>query len=337
LFLRLSIAIALAGVYALITASRQPDAALKARLVRWSTAWIVPPFILFPVFVRWYLRHVPSDLWASATGPMPTATRNARFAVFFSVATLVVALLALIRPRRLHLAHSLVVVFLALGAMGSFEFVRESIRKPYVIANYLYSNSLYTSPMPGDGGYTPDGIDQAGVLATAKWLRTHELTGTNREAAGREIFRVECQSCHTPNAYRGIKGFLAARHWDEPKIQAMLGALDLMHNGVMPPFSGTGAERAALAGFLEALHPCEGTQAHIEDGKTVFQNNCGVCHRIQSAGAVFATLRSMAAPAATQALKDLPGLFPPMPDLKLSEQERTALIRWVDSQPIPKR
>ncbi len=39
---RTAIALALAGIYALITASVQKDAALKARMVRWSALWIVP-------------------------------------------------------------------------------------------------------------------------------------------------------------------------------------------------------------------------------------------------------------------------------------------------------
>ena len=42
LFFRFAIALALAGVYALITASVQKDATLKARIVRWSALWIVP-------------------------------------------------------------------------------------------------------------------------------------------------------------------------------------------------------------------------------------------------------------------------------------------------------
>ena len=37
----------------------------------------------------------------------------------------------------MHLAFSLLVALVALGAMGSFEFVREAIRKPYVISKYL--------------------------------------------------------------------------------------------------------------------------------------------------------------------------------------------------------
>jgi hypothetical protein len=36
--------------------------------------------------------------------------------------------------------------------------------------------------------------------------------------------------------------------------------------------------------------------------------------------------------AASDSLKDLTSLFPLMPDLKLSDQQRTALVQWVNTQ-----
>ena len=62
---------------------------------------------------------------------MPTATHFALFAVILLGVTFALALLTLLRPGRMRLAFSLLVALVALGAMGSFEFVRESIRKPY--------------------------------------------------------------------------------------------------------------------------------------------------------------------------------------------------------------
>ena len=70
----------------------------------------------------------------------------------------------------MHLAFSLLVALVALGAMGSFEFVREAIRKPYVISNYLYANSLYAAKIPGDGGFSVDEVNATGILKVAKWI-----------------------------------------------------------------------------------------------------------------------------------------------------------------------
>ena len=331
LLFRTCICLALAGIYALITASVLKNAALKARIVRWGALWIVPSLLLLPVFARWYIRKVPADLWVSARGAMPVGTHFALMACILLGVTLLLALIALIKPGRLHLAFSLAVALVALGAFNSFEFVRESVRKPYIIVNYLYANSLYSAAMPGDGGFTVDKINDAGVLKTARWIDVRELTKDNQVAVGREIFRVECSSCHTPNSYRGVHQSIVLRQWDRDKIRAMLGSLYLMHNGVMPPFAGTDAERDALAAYLGSLQPPIASPSGPADGKTVFERDCGMCHQARPGHHLFADL-PRDPQAATDALKDLPGLFPVMPDLKLSEDERRALVQWVNTQ-----
>jgi mono/diheme cytochrome c family protein len=329
--LRTAIALALAGIYALITASVQKDSALKARIVRWSALWIVPSLAVMPLIGWWYIRRVPADIWANARGAMPTGSLFATLAVVFLAVTFALALLALLRPGRIHLAFSLLVAVVALGTMGSFEFVREAIRKPYVIQGYLYSNSLYAKQMPGDGGFTTDEVSNAGVLKSAKWIHIRDLTPQNQVIVGHEIFRVECQSCHTQNAYRGIKELIVSRQWNQNKIQAMLGGLEFMHNGVMPPFSGTDPERAALAAYLSSLQPIPANAVAATDGKTVFAQNCSMCHQVTAADPLFKNL-PQDPNAAADALRDLTALFPLMPDIKLSDQQRPALVQWINSQ-----
>ena len=178
----------------------------------------------------------------------------------------------------MHLAFSLLLAVVAFGAMDSFEFVRESIRKPFVIENYLYANSVYFTAMPGDGGFTVDNIGSAGVLKTAKWVENRDLTPANQVAAGREIFRVECESCHTADRYRGVHQYIVKRQWDQDKLHAMLGVLFMMHNNVMPQFAGTDAELNALSAYLGSLQPMHPPTDLHPDGKTVFEQNCSMCH-----------------------------------------------------------
>jgi mono/diheme cytochrome c family protein len=331
LALRFAICLALAGVYALITASAQKDAALKARIVRWSALWIVPSLAVIPALGWWYIREIPAQQWASAQGPMPTATHFAMAAVVLLAIVFALAIVALVRPRRVRLAFSVLVALMALGTMASFEFVREGVRKPYLIGNYLYANSIYSTAIPGDGGFDADQITQHGVLQTAKWVNIRELTAANQVAVGREIFRVECESCHTTDAYRGMKNLLIHRQWDQNEIRAMLGGLDLMHNNIMPPFAGTDGERAALADFLATLRPESSIASRKTDGYSTFERNCSMCHKDRPDDPLFAALPLDAA-AAAKALEDLPSLFPMMPDLKLSADERAALVQWVNAQ-----
>lgn len=328
---RFAISLALAGIYALITASVQRDAALKARIVRWAALWIVPSLAVLPLLGWWYIRKIPPDVWSSARGSMPTGTQYALLAAVLFCVLLVLAVLTLVRPARMHLAFGLLVALVALGAMGSFEFVREAIRKPYVISNYLYANSIYSAQIPGDAGFSADEISSAGVLQTAKWIDTRELTASNQAAVGHEIFRLECQSCHTANAYRGVRHYLALRAWDQNKIQAMLGGLEFMHNGVMPAFTGTDAERAALAVYLSTLNPVSAAAPVATDGQTIYAQNCSMCHQMNAKDKLFTNLPADAN-AASAAMKDLTSLFPLMPDLKLTDQQRVALAQWVNAE-----
>ncbi len=124
---------------------------------------------------------------------------------------------------------------------------------------------------------------------------------------------------------------MVERQWDQDKTRAMLGSLYLMHNGVMPPFAGTDAERDALAAYLGSLQPPITPSTGPADGKTIYERDCSMCHQVRADDHLFANL-PRDPQAATDALKDLPGLFPVMPDIKLSEGERRALVEWVNTQ-----
>jgi mono/diheme cytochrome c family protein/cytochrome bd-type quinol oxidase subunit 1 len=329
---RTAIALALAGIYALITASVEKDGALKAKIVRWSAWWTVPALAVLPLLGRWYIRAIPADTWLDAQGMVPTTTRFAGFAWLLLIVVFVLALVSLVRPAKMHLVFSLVVAVMAFGAMASFEFVRESVRLPYVISNYLYANSLYAAVIPGDGGFSVDELNATGVLPAAKWVSVHTISADNQVAAGHEIFLVECASCHTPNSYRGLKQLIGQRQWDHDKITAMLGGLNFMHNGAMPPFAGTDQEQRALAAYLSSIAAVStaATDAVI-DGKAVYADNCAMCHQVSARDPLFQNLDKNPK-AAADSLEDLTQLFPMMPSLKLNDAQRAAVVAWINTQ-----
>ncbi len=332
LFLRFAFSLALAGIYALLTGSLQKDADLKGTIVKWSARWIVPSFVILPLFALWYVANIPENLWASSKGLMPTATRYAGLIIIFSIVTFVLSLLTLVKPRRVPFVMSVLVFVSAFATMWAFEFIREAIRKPYIIANYMYGNSLYERPADGDGGFTIENINQAGVLNVAKWVQHREITEENKVAAGADIFRVECQSCHTPDAYRGVKSYLEKRNWDSATIYEMTGGLHWMHNSSMPPFAGTYAEREALAAYLASLYP-ETRPEPEPTGERVFERYCVSCHLPgDPEDTVVATLQQEDIETIMILLEDLTALFAEMPNLALSERERLALANWLKSK-----
>jgi mono/diheme cytochrome c family protein len=67
------------------------------------------------------------------------------------------------------------------------------------------------------------------------------------------------------------------------------------------------------------------------DGKTIFDQNCTMCHQVSAKDPLFQNLDKDPKTAA-DSLKDLTSLFPLMPDLKLGDEQRTALVAWLNAQ-----
>ena len=61
--LRTLVCVSLAGVWALVTASRidgDKEPRLKTEVIRYSVKWLIPAFFLMPIFFGWYLYLVPA-------------------------------------------------------------------------------------------------------------------------------------------------------------------------------------------------------------------------------------------------------------------------------------
>jgi mono/diheme cytochrome c family protein len=69
-------------------------------------------------------------------------------------------------------------------------------------------------------------------------------------ALGHQVFRAQCQMCHSLNGYLAIRPLVAGQ--DAEGLTAFLEALRGGRPG-MPPIVGTENEIEALAGYLAAL------------------------------------------------------------------------------------
>ena len=336
LLLRTTFAFALAGVYALITGTLQKDLELKGKIVKWSAKWIIPAFIIIPIFAWWYIGNIPDVVWESARGKMPTATQYANSILIFSALTFLFSLLTLIKPKKVPFALSVLIFLLAFGTMGSFEFIREAIRKPYIIYDYMYANSIYKDQFPGDGGMSIQNIQQKGLLPVAKWAESKEITSENQMAAGMEIFRIQCQSCHTIDGYRGIRKVLVEKKWSQTAISRRISSLENMFNAVMPPFAGTDEERETLAAYLTTLAPVAPEDVEVTDidisGEVVFEANCADCHEYAASDTMFVSMGKYDFSEVSYLITRLDSLSEEMPPFEGSDAEREALARWIPVQ-----
>jgi len=256
LFLRACVCCALAGIWALITASRidgDKHPALKTTMVQWSVKWLVPSFVATPFLLIWYLWMVPASQQALLTlgidtigsGTFSIITRIALLIIVTSATIVGVAyFLAYRNPREFNLSHAIAILLLALIATGSGEYAREMLRKPYVIGNWMYSNGVRVPYVSR--------INQEGYLAHSNWVWKDSTSSYSR---GEAIFRGECGSCHTLNGYRPLAKLLAGR--DRANISSFITMLhdykpDSPYRRYMPPMVGTKQDIDDLADFLNA-------------------------------------------------------------------------------------
>jgi cytochrome bd-type quinol oxidase subunit 1 len=243
-FLRTCVAIALAGLYALVTASLLKEEDLRANMIRYSARWLVPAFLLMPIGGLWYFLEVPSLARDLILGATPLV-------LFFTV--LSIALSGLIfafaflggqaQPARFSLISALVILGMGLAVTGTSEWVREAVRKPYIIYDYMYSNSIRVEDAAT--------VKRDGVLANSKWAAVESVSAENEQKAGEEVFKLLCSACHTKDGYNALRPLV--EDWPEGFIYEQLGQLNVL-KPIMPPFLGNDDERAALAAWLASLN-----------------------------------------------------------------------------------
>jgi mono/diheme cytochrome c family protein len=256
LLFRTPFAMVTAGLFALLLLLffTARGSGLRARAVRfvsiWTLAWT--PLWLLGALVYWHV--VPAAMRANlpvALGTLQFESWHVWLVRLIAAAVALLLLLALwgaVAPRRLPAAALLVPCVLSFWVLSYFERVREFVRKPDVIAAYMYSNAIRHADYAL--------LDEQGLLAHATYASVRDINEGNRLEAGREIFRIACTRCHTTSGNNGVLAKLARMYgwteWDASTLQTYLRS---MHNArpFMPPVPGTDAELAALADYLIAL------------------------------------------------------------------------------------
>ena len=241
LVFRTGLALMLAGVFGFVTAAFIRDDRTRQGLMRYTAWWAALPLILVLAGGWWYLQALPPAQKAMVL------TKSYELRPFYNAflylgpaVALVGILMALKMPRPLQKAVAFALLVLGFGMIGSFEYVREAARRPFLIHDYMYSNSVPRADVTK--------LNRQGYLKTAKWVENRELSEGNMMAAGRELFFHQCSACHS------ISGVLNDIKPRTAKFTVF--GLDSFLNGMgkineyMPPFMGVRAEREALAAYI---------------------------------------------------------------------------------------
>lgn len=257
LVLRTISALALAGIFAciLVNASGRYGREERTRVIHVASWYLMPLGLMAPV-AFWYFARLP----ASARGlPFGGAAAMSLFFVFGLACSALIALyafFALVRKRGyVSLETSLLLAAMAVLATASMEYVREGVRKPFVIRGYLWSNGIANQPAEFAR------LNAEGILRHAKWIAPPDrLDRADRATRGGWVFAAECVQCHTVRGLNGVAPLVAG--WERGLIRTSLDHLDHL-KGYMPPFVGTAQEKDDLADWLYRLNPVHTEEAPL--------------------------------------------------------------------------
>ena len=244
LFFRTFFSIMIAGLFGFLTASFLKDRELRTTMLRYCAKWLLVPFVLFLASSWWYRAALPPHIEEIIFQKMPQLRPAITLFMICSPLLILGGLIMAIRlPSGVSRSLATVMLFIGLMYYGAFEFLREGGRRPYIIYDYMYSNSILKKDI--------DQVAQTGVLHQAKWIEHRNVNRGNVQAAGKELFNVLCLPCHS------IGGPLNdIRQQVRMSLPEELNLIfDTMghERPYMPPFVGTEFEKQVMINFLNTV------------------------------------------------------------------------------------
>ncbi len=263
------------------TLRKPDDADLLAQVVRRMSKPLLFGIVLLMVGAVLWLINLPKSSLAVLEG---AAVLNIFLGLLFGLAgvLLVLTFFGPIRnPKSMNLGFAVSLFVFGMTTLAVAEFVREAVRKPYIVDQLVLGNQIYADEIGqgrAQGGYLESGIwterfvrkyypappsetrrlvDAYGNLVGEESYKIpfdlKALGGQERLEIGRALFMHHCNDCHAlDHGYSALgplligenKGAIAARirRLNEPVIS-------------MPPWCGTDADAEILAEFLESIRP----------------------------------------------------------------------------------
>jgi mono/diheme cytochrome c family protein len=317
LVMRTGICIMLAGLFSLLVASRLKTADVKVRTVRYNAVWgLVGLAVTLPAF-WWYWYAIPFEVTETAKEMMavPMTSIDASYWLAAGIAVFLV-LFGLLIPRSQHTVIALVTMALGLAWFGSFEWFRESVRKPYIITDYMYGNGVELAKADD---YREDG-----------YLK-HMTFRTGDDGA--DLFRRSCRSCHQLSGYQPLKPA-----YDGTDAEFIAGTIRGAHvmRGNMPEFYGTDEEIDMLAAYLDSkidhrhLGEIYGLSG-VALGKKIYDVRCGKCHVMGGYNDKSESILGLTEEDYNDLLDMAGDLAEEMPPFTGDDAEREALIEYLQS------
>lgn len=241
MFLAVTIAI---GLLTIIIRWRVKNVELRGEVYSVFGIWGAISLPMTFILGLWYLWAIPEAAYNQiiwSTGLTDTMFKTINIASF--VVLLVFLIWLVKKPKTVPWILSLLVMGISIGFIGQFEVVRESIRKPYIIYDYMYANGILASKA--------DQYNKEGFLKNATWSTVKEVTVDNQLEAGRNMYVGQCLACHTVDGWRTKRAYTTRVKgiFTEETLAAYMPSMHTVRPS-MPPVMGTQEEIQALAAYI---------------------------------------------------------------------------------------
>jgi cytochrome bd-type quinol oxidase subunit 1/mono/diheme cytochrome c family protein len=218
--------------------------------------------------LAWYL-FLPASAKAALAA---AAALNVLMVLIFAI-TIAVFIMLYLGPYRhpgwLSPGFAILLFVFGVGAFSTGEFIREAVRKPYIVYNVVMGNQLLVDEI--------EPATRRGFLETGTWTRAwvaaqypqlmrggeidetglRGLPDDDQRRIGQVIFTHQCNNCHsTQVGYSAVSHLM--RGWTPELIRSVVGHLNEA-TFFMPPWVGTPEEADVLTRYLSSIaHPRPG-------------------------------------------------------------------------------
>lgn len=255
LLMRTMLMFAIAATYAIAVATRIKNNEVRSFITKAASKWGIAGLVLGSVLLLWYLKTLPAEN-VELIKILPT--QGLKIAMISTAVLMALYFIYLnIKPFGISSIPAIIMIAVLFVGIFSVERIREMIRKPYVIAQYMYSNQIIGKDIPAKGVFAETKImNEKGILKVTPFVPAslREINEGNQTQAGRLIALLECSSCHVLNekGLRPMPQMVKRLGFGSPQeIEEYLDSLgDYKY---MPPFLGTQEEKTALAAYLHSI------------------------------------------------------------------------------------
>ncbi|MBO1927694.1 cytochrome c [Thiomicrorhabdus sp. 6S2-11] len=230
------------------------DPAFKKEMAR-KLGWLgIISTLVGAAMFQWYLTSVPSQALLVMENRLPDYFGPSVMIVL--AGTLSYFIITMLRPQLVvqGFAGAMAVIILVAGLWPE-ETARESMRKPYVAGQYVYSNQVIGRDVPGmDIKSQLPTIEKVGILKAHPFTPEHlkEVKQSNMIQAGEFIAMTYCSNCHSPSktGIRPLHRYFPEGTSQERMAQYVKGVLTTGNIAYMPKMPMLDSEAEALAAYL---------------------------------------------------------------------------------------